>query len=337
VGEVALEERPQPKLEAPGDAIVRVTMSTICGTDVRVFWGKIPASTGATIGHEFTGVVEAAGAGVTRFKGGERVVSPFSVFCGGCFYCKKGLLTACERRQVFGFGGLGGAQAEYVRVPQADAVLEDLPDAVSDAQAAFLSDVLPGTFAGLQLAGLQAGDTVAILGCGPTGLCAQLLARAAGAARVIAVDHHRERLAAAERLGSIPLNFESEDVVARVRALTDGRGADIAAEATGTAAALAQAAHLARPWGALLNLGGPIERTVDGFPLGTLVSRHIRFVPAAMPPVKNYIAPLIKMIAQGVIDPLPIASHTLSLSEAPRGYRLMAERAEGALKVLLKP
>ena len=335
-GRVAVEDRPEPRLEAPTDAIIRVTMATICGTDIRVVGGAIPSAPGTTIGHEFSGVVQEAGAEVKRFKAGDRVVSPFSVFCGGCFYCKKGLLTACERRQVFGFGALGGAQAELVRVPTADAVLESLPASVTDTQAAFLSDVLPGTFAGLQLAGLQPGDSVAVVGCGPTGLCAQLLARTMGASRVFAIDHHADRLAMAETLGSMPLNFESMDAAAGVREATGGRGADIAAEATGTLAGLVSAAALVRSWGALLNLGVGIGRTGE-FPIGGLAGRHVRFVPAGVPPVKNYIAALIKMLANGVVDPSSIASHTLPLAEAARGYEMMARRADGALKVLLKP
>jgi threonine dehydrogenase-like Zn-dependent dehydrogenase len=334
-GQVAVEDRPDPRIEAPTDALVRVTMASICGTDIRAVNGAMQPPAGTAIGHEFAGVVQETGSEVSRFKAGDRVVSPFSVFCGGCFYCKKGLLTACEHRQVFGFGQLGGAQSEYVRVPMADAVLEPLPAGVSDTQSAFLSDIMPGTFAALQLAGLQAGDTVAVVGCGPTGLCTQLLARTMGASRVFGIDHHADRLASAEKLGSTPLNFDTSDVTAAVREATGGRGADVAAAATGTFAGLMSAARLPRQWGALLNLGH-IEGEGE-FPVRELSGKHVRFIPAGIPPVKNYIAPLVKMIANGVIDPTPIASHTLPLTEAARGYELMAKRADGALKVLLKP
>ncbi|HXH23239.1 MAG TPA: alcohol dehydrogenase catalytic domain-containing protein [Dehalococcoidia bacterium] len=335
-GHVAVEERPAPRIEEPTDAIVRVSMAAICGTDVRVLQGRIPGAPDAIIGHEFCGVIEDVGPEVTGLKPGERVVSPFSVFCGGCFYCKKGLLTACERRQVYGFGALGGAQAEFVRVPSATAVLEKLPDAITDTQAAFLSDILPGTFAGLQLAGLAAGDSVAVVGCGPTGVCTQLLARAMGAATVIGIDRHASRLAAAERLGSAAVSMESGDPLSRVRGATGGRGADLAVEATGTLAGLVAASALARPWGTLLSLGVGIERAGE-FPAGSLAGRHVKLVPAGIPPVKNYIEPLMKMLANGVIDPSPIATHILPLEEAPRGYDLMAGRRDGALKVLLKP
>ena len=336
-GQVAVEDRPKPELQSEDDAVVRVTMSTICGTDLRLLDGRLPVAPGTAIGHEFTGVVESVGGGVRAFRPGQRVVSPFSVFCGGCFYCRQGLLTACEQRQVFGFGQLGGAQAEYVRVPRADAVLEPLPDGVSDTQAAFLSDVLPGTFAGLQMAGLRAGETVVVLGCGPTGLCTQLLAHTMGAAQVIGVDHHTDRLAAAAKLGSVTVDFDGEDVLARVRDLTSGRGADLAAEATGTAQGIAQAARLSRPWGRVLNLGVGMERSAADFPLGAFTARHVRLIPAGVPPVKNHIATLVRMLARGVIDPTPIASHVLPLTEAPQGYDLMAKRRDGALKVLLRP
>lgn len=336
-GSIAVEERPAPTLEAPTDVLVRVSVASVCGTDLRVYDGRLPSLPGWAIGHEFAGVIAEAGDAVSRVQVGQRVVSPFSVFCGGCFYCRKGILTACERRQVFGFGQLGGAQSEFVRVPFADAVLEPLPDTISDEQAGFLSDILPGTYAGLTLAGVDAGDTVVVLGCGPTGLCTQLLARSMGAGQVIAVDHHQYRLDAAQRLGSIPVNFDTEDVTARVRSLTSGRGADLAAEATGGAAAISQAVALARPWGTVLNLGVGIERSATDFPLANLATKHVRLVPAGIPPVKNYIAPLVKMIERGIVDPTPIVSHVLPLSEAPRAYELVAQRADGALKVLLKP
>ena len=328
--EVAVEDRPEPRIVEPTNAIVRVTMATICGTDLRIANGSMMAPSNIPMGHEHSGIIQEVGAGVSHFKAGDRVVSPFSAWCGGCFYCKKGLLTTCEKREF-----IFGAQAEYVRVPKADAVLEKLPDAVSDTQAAFLSDIGPGTFAGLQLAGLEAGDTVAVVGCGPTGLMTQLLARRMGAARVFGVDHHDYRLAAAEGLGSIPLNFEKDDVPARVRDATGGRGADIAVGASGTLAGLVAAAALPRQWGTLLNLGHLVGEAP--FPIGELAGKHVRFVPSLIPPVKNYMAPLIKMIANGVIDPSPIASHTLPLADAARGYDIAARRADGALKILVKP
>ena len=335
-GKVTVEELPEPRIEEPTDAIVRMTMSTICGTDIRILDGRIPMPPGTPIGHEFVGVVEEVGAAVETLKKGQRVVSPFSTFCGRCFYCRTGILTACEKRQFFGTPGMSGAQAQYVRVPRAEATLEPLPDAVSDTQAAFLSDVLPGTFAGMELGGLKAGDVVAVVGCGPTGLCAQLCAHHMGAAAVFAIDHHADRLAAARKMGSIPVNFEADDAREKVRERSEGRGADVAAEATGTAEGLRAALALARPWGTVVSLGVFFERSTE-FPMSQLLLGHVTLKPAGMPPVKRYIPRLVQLIAQGRLDPSPIASHVLPLAEAPRGYELMSKRQDGALKVLLKP
>lgn len=333
-GTISVEERPAPAIEAPGDAIVRVSLTAICGHDVLTYRGQRQREPGS-IGHEIVGTVSAIGEGVGRLAAGQRVVSPASVSCGGCFYCKQGLLTACERLRFFGHH-LPGAQAELVRVPNADAGLEPLPTDLEDEKAIFLADTLSGAYAGLQMADLKAGESVAVLGCGPTGLCAQLVARSMGAGQVFAIDRHAYRLAAAAKAGMVALDLDKADISASITAATGGRGVDLAVEAVGSAAALGQAAALVRPWGRLLSLGHGIEAEAS-FPIGRLTARHVRLIPASFPPAKNYIAPLAKMLAHGVIDPGPVASHVLPLTEAARGYELMANRQDGALKVLLRP
>ena len=329
------DDLPEPAIQEPTDAIVRVAVAGICGTDIRIYWGRLPAAPGTALGHEFAGTVEATGDAVEQFQPGQRVVSPFSTFCGGCFYCKQGILTNCERREVFGFGQLGGAQSELVRVPDADKMLEPLPEEVTDVQAAFLSDVLPGAFAGLELGGVQPGDVVAIVGCGPTGLCAALSARAMGASTVVAIDHHPERLEVARTIGALPVNSDTEDAPARLRELTEGRGADVAAEATGTPEGVEAALALTRAWGTLVSLGVFLEPAKE-FPLGMLGLRHVTLRPAGVPPVKRYIPRVTKLIAQGLLDPTPLAQPVLPLAEAARGYELMAKRQEGAIKVILR-
>jgi threonine dehydrogenase-like Zn-dependent dehydrogenase len=278
-------------------------------------------------------VVEQAGEGVTSVKPGDRVVSPFSIACGGCFYCKQGLLSACETSQIYG-RDLPGAQAEYVRVPNADATLECIPEGVADEQAVFLADLLSGVYAGLQTAGLKAGSSIAVVGCGPTGLTALLLARTMGAGRVFALDHHAYRLEAAARLGAMAI--DNAGSAAAVRAATGGRGVDVGVEAAGTVDALAAAADLLRPAGTLLNLGFGLEEEAP-FPIGRLALRRARVVMAYGPAVKNYMGPLARMLQRGVIDPAPLVSHTLPLDEAPRAYEMAAKREDGALKILLKP
>ena len=332
-GEVSVEEQPQPGIEQAGDAVVRVTLSALSCLDVAAYMGRRPRHPGP-IGHELVGVIEAVAPDVTRLKPGQRVVSPPATFCGGCFYCKQGLLSACGQRHVYGVD-LPGAQAEYVRVPSADAVLEPLPAAISDEQAIFLAELMPSVLWGLEAAAVNAGDSVIVLGCGPTGLSSVLLARTMGAGQLFAIDHHDYRLAAAAALGATALNFEDEGVLKRVKAVTDGRGADIVVEAAGKAEALRDAIDLVRPYGTVVSLGS-IDATADA-PVGGLLAKQARLVGAGAAPVKNYMGRVAKMMARGVINPAPIISHTLPLVEAPAAYRLVGQRRDGALKVLLRP
>ncbi len=335
-GSVEVREVPDARIEQPADALVRITTSTICGTDIRIFWGLIPAPTGAALGHEFVGVVEEVGEAVRHIRPGQRVVSPFSTSCGRCYWCERGLLTNCPERQFFGVGQLGGGQAERVRVPLADSTLEPLPDAVTDTQAVFLSDVLPGALASTEGATIQRGDVVAVVGCGPTGLCAVLCAQLFQPSLVVVVDHHSDRLAKAKELGALPLDFDRQKYLARVQEATEGRGADVVIEAVGKAPALDLALELLRPWGTLVTMGLHMDLDFP-LPLRDFSFRHLTWRASPLPPVKNYIPRLIELIEGGRLDPSPIASHVLPLAEASRGYELMAGRQDGALKVLLKP
>jgi alcohol dehydrogenase len=331
-GRVSVDDVPEPRLEAPTDAIVKVTTTAICEYDVLAFQGKRPRPAG-TIGHELVGIIHALGDGVSKLMVGQRVVSPPSIACGGCFYCKQGLLSACERIQFFE-RQLPGTQTEYVRVPNAEAVLEALPETLSEEKAVLIADLLPGVFAGLTDAGLKAGDSVAVVGCGPKGLAAVLMARASGAGLVFAIDADARRREVATELGAIALLDDHADQA--LQTATAGRGVDMAIEAEGTANALARAADLVRPWGTLLNFGYGIELETS-FPIGRLTARHVRLVPASFTAVKNYMAPVLKMLTAGVIDPAPIISHTLPLAEAPQAYEMLASASDSALKVLLRP
>lgn len=335
-GQVELKDVPQPEIEEPTDALVRITMSAICGTDIHIFSGRVPVPAGVVLGHEFVGMVEEVGTAVQRLRPGQRIVSPFSTSCGDCYYCRSGLLTMCLQRQFFGFGQIGGAQAQWVRVPMAESTVEPLPDEISDQQAVFLSDVLPGALASLEGGGIKAGDVVAVVGCGPTGLCAQLCAHLFGPGVVLAVDHHAYRLAKAKELGSIPIDFDHEDAAARVGDYSEGRGADVVIEAVGKAGALTTALELLRPWGTLVTMGLLMEPSFE-LPLRDFNLRHLTWRASPVPPVKNHMPRLISLMARGRLDPSPIVSHVLPLDEAPRGYKLMAAREDEALKVLLKP
>jgi len=242
----------------------------------------------------------------------------------------------CLQRQFFGVGQIGGAQAQWLRVPMAESTVELLRDEISDQQAVFLSDVLPGALASVEAGGIKAGDVVAVVGCGPTGLCAQLCAHLFGPALVLAVDHHAYRLAKAKELGSVPVDFDHEDAAALVRDYSDGRGADVVIEAVGKAEGIKTALELLRPWGTLVTMGLFMEPSFE-LPLRDFNLRHLTWRASPVPPVKNYMPRLISLMERGRLDPSPIVSHVLALEEAPRGYQLMADREDEALKVLLKP
>ena len=335
-GIIRVDEVAQPTIEQPGDAVVRVTLSAIGGGDVAAYAGTTtPHRPAGGIGQEFVGVVESVGDGVSRFKVGERVVVPYCISCGGCFYCKQGLQSLCDSVQTYGVD-LPGAQAEYVRVPNADSMLERLPDALTDTQAIFLAHLLSGPYAGFVDAGMQAGESVVVIGSGATGLSAQLLARTMGAGTLIAIDHHDDRLAVAGELGAVPLKLDGDALISTVQSFTGGRGADIVVEAVGSALALSQAVDLVRVSGRVLSLGTGIQDTAN-YPIGRLAAKHARFIPGGRPSVKNHMPTLSRMIARGVLDPSPLVSHTLPLSDAPRAYELLKLRQDRAIKVLLTP
>ncbi|MGH8596816.1 MAG: zinc-binding dehydrogenase, partial [Gammaproteobacteria bacterium] len=222
---------------------------------------------------------------------------------------------------------------EYVRVPSAERTLLALDDRVSDDHATVLPDVLTGVFAGME--GIKGGDVVAVVGCGPTGLAAVMCARLLGAGTVLAIDHHADRLSIAADLGAIPVNFDEVNALDAVRAVTGGRGADVAADAVGKAGAVNSAYPLVRPYGTLILLGyiDPTELCN----IGAICLDHVTIKPALVPPIRKHQARVMQLIAEKRLDPTPLLSHTLPLAEAPRAYALMAQRLDGAIKVVLKP
>jgi len=247
VGDIRVDDVPEPKIQAPTDAIVRITASAICGTDLHMIRGTLPGmKPGTILGHEGVGVVEEVGPMVRNLKRGDRVVIPSTIGCGSCSYCRSGYFAQCDTANPNGpqagtafFGGpemtgpFDGLQAEYVRVPYANVGLVKLPDGVTDDQAILLSDIYPTGFFGAHLAEIKDGDIVAVWGCGPVGLFAILSARQMGASRIIAVDGHPSRLDRARALGAEVVNFNEEDPIQAIRDLTGGIGPDRAIDAVG--------------------------------------------------------------------------------------------------------
>ena len=252
--ELSVEDVPEPVLINPRDAIVRVTSTAICGSDLHLYDGYIPAMyRGDILGHEFMGEVVEVGAAVTNLAIGDRVVVPFTISCGNCFFCESELFSLCENSNpnafaaeklwghspagLFGYshllGGYAGGQAEYVRVPFADIGPIKVPDTLSDDQVLFLSDVLPTGYMAAENCNIQPGDTVAIWGCGPVGLFAAVSAKLLGAERVISIDRFAERLAKAKSAGAEVLNYEEVDIADALKQMTGGRGPDACIDAVG--------------------------------------------------------------------------------------------------------
>ncbi|KAL4875156.1 chaperonin 10-like protein [Aspergillus karnatakaensis] len=260
---VALEERPIPTIQDPTDVIVKVRYTALCGSELHVFRGHQPSPTNFTMGHEFTGEITSIGSSVSKFKPGDRIVSPFTISCGTCFYCQNKTSSRCEKCQLYGTAVLDGAQADYVRVPLADSTLVLAPDTIDEKKLVLMADILPtgffaarNAFTGLDEA-VIANSTVVLFGCGPVGICALISALEYKPKHLIAIDSVPSRLELAERLGAEAWNFQAdgEGLKARVKELTQGRGADVAIEVVGHSAALRSAFELLRPWGRISSVG----------------------------------------------------------------------------------
>jgi threonine dehydrogenase-like Zn-dependent dehydrogenase len=335
---VAVVDVPEPKIEEPGDAVVRVGVAAICGSDLHMYEGKVPLYPGETIGHEVVGVVEGVGPGVTRFRPGDRVVVSFVIACGGCWFCQNRQSSLCEDQRMIGGGvlggSLGGGQAELVRVPDADWNLLAVPNELSDEQALFLGDILTTGYYGAAIAGIQPTETVAVIGAGPVGFFAIQAARAQGAERVFALDMEPDRLVLAERVGGIPINVKERNPQMALSEQTEGRGADVVIEAVGSVPAFESAIEVVRRGGTVAVVGVYSSESVE-VPLGVYWARALRLRFSGICPVQGWWDEAMQAVRDGRIDPLPIISHRLPLDRAPEGYELFAARK--ATKVVLRP
>src|SRR6185369_16611184 len=360
-GKVKVIRKPDPRIEHPQDVILRVTRAAICGSDLHLLHGLVPDTrVGCTFGHEFTGVVEELGRDVRTLKRGDRVVVPFNISCGRCFFCERGLFGNCENTNpssndiasgVFGYshstGGFEGGQAEYVRVPFADVGPTKIPEDMEDEDVLFLSDALPTGYQAAEMGEIKKGETVVVFGCGPVGLFAQLSAWLMGAGRVIAVDGVPERLQFARQYNGVEtLNFEeAEDPVLTLREMTGGRGADVCIDAVGmeaegstveralglgakleagVATAIAWCIQTARKGGnvSIVGVYGPPWNLV---PIGTAMNKGLT-LRMNQCNVKRYVPHLLKHIREGRIDARRIITHRFPLQRAPEAYHLFEKR-----------
>src|ERR671937_115408 len=336
--DVRVEEVPRPEIEEPGDVLLRVDRAAICGTDLHPYHGRLEIEEGFVLGHEYMGTIEAKGDGVTEFEEGERVVGSFFVACGKCWFCRRGLYMKCLAIRVFGlgmvFGDLSGAQSQYMRIPEADLTLRKMPeDGLEDDDVLFVGDILTTGYDAVRKANMQPGDTVAVVGCGPVGLCTLMSARALGAGKVVAIDIVPERLKLAESLGAIPVDSKETDPEDVVRDLTEWRGADVVVDAVGHESALATTFTLVRQ-GGTISLPGMYVEDQAQIPIGDMWLKNIT-VTCGVANIQGHMDEVIELIRDGRLDPKVIVSHRLPLSEAPEGYKMFAEKQ--ALKVVLDP
>jgi threonine dehydrogenase-like Zn-dependent dehydrogenase len=408
VGAVELAARPEPRLVGDGDAVVRVTTAAICGSDIHIVEGRdAGVRPGTILGHEFVGIVEELSPGVTSVAVGDRVLAPFTVNCGDCFYCRRGLTARCVRSAPFGFvtaagEGLEGAQAERVRVPLAGSTLLRIPGGsgresaaaagvaereraarlagfkvsasaadsarpaspapsagiaggesaaaceraaggvgteVADEEVLFLGDVFSTAYSCAEAAGFGIGDTVLVVGCGPIGLLCVIAARWLGAGAVVAIDSVEYRLEKAAQLGALPLDLRrlgpAGAMPPLLAELTAGRGADAVLEAVGSAAALDLAIGAVRP-GGVVSIAGYHTDAVYPLRIHAAYGKNLTLRIGRC----SARAVMERLLPRVLAEPLPlteIVSHTLPLSDGPRGYELFRRREDSAIKVLLKP
>jgi 2-desacetyl-2-hydroxyethyl bacteriochlorophyllide A dehydrogenase len=334
--QVRIEEKPDPQLAAGDDAVIRVEASGICGSDLHIYHGRVPVEPGFTIGHEFVGTVLAAGEGVERVAVGDRVLGCFHVACATCASCLRGDYHRCREGRTFGHGAhlgdLQGAQAEQLLVPRANLTLRRVPEGMADEVALFAGDVMGTGYHAIAHAGMRAGDTVAILGLGPVGLCAVQAALAGGAVEVFAIDSVQERLDMAAAFGASPLHLEEEEPKRAVRAATEGLGADVVVDAVGDPGPLALAISLARDAGTVSGIGAYAGRGEVPLGLAWLKGLDLRL---GLANVIAHVDRVLDLLAAGRLDPAPLVTHRMSLEDAADAYALYDRRE--ALKIVLAP
>ncbi|WP_372501085.1 glutathione-dependent formaldehyde dehydrogenase (plasmid) [Tistrella mobilis] len=362
VGDIRLDTVADPGLHAPTDAIIRITASAICGTDLHMVRGTMPGmKPGTILGHEAIGIVEEPGSQVRNLKPGDRVVVPSTISCGWCAYCRSGYTAQCDTANPNGpqagtafFGGpaqtgpFDGLQAEYARIPHANVGLVKLPDGITDDQAIMLSDIFPTGYFGADIAEITEGDTVAVFGCGPVGQFAIISAQLMGAERVIGVDRLPDRLEAARAKGAEIVNFEEEDPVEAIRALTGGIGVDRVIDAVGVDAAVPgekpgesatqvlDQAIAAMAKAGTLAIIGVYPPNVHSFPIGQAMMRNVT-INMGNCNHRRYLPRLVDLVAAGTIDPATVLTRNAPLMSAIDAYRQFDRQADGWLKVSLTP
>lgn len=368
IKDVKVKNVGDPKIKNDDDIIVKVTSTAICGSDLHLIHGMVPnMPTGFILGHETMGIVEEVGKEVTRVKKGDRVIVPFPVSCGHCWYCEHDLWSQCDNSNVNGevggilgysktYGGYDGGQAEYLRVPYANVGPTVVPEELTDEQVLFLTDILPTSYWGVDIGGVKPGDTVVVLGCGPVGLLTQKWAAFKGAERVIAVDYIDYRLQHAEKYNGVEtINFDRHDNTGEyIKEITHG-GADVVIDCVGmdgkmtvlemvesalklqggSKSAIEMATQAVRK-GGTVSLVGVYGARYNMFPLGDFFARNIT-LKMGQCPAHSYVQPILELIREGRFDATDIITHKLPLEQGEHGYEIFDEKKDNCIKVILQP
>jgi len=345
-GRIVLDEKPIPDV-GPLDALIRITTTTICGTDVHILKGEYPVARGLTVGHEPVGVIEKLGAAVEGYREGQRVIAGAITPSGHSYACLCGCSSQDGAGTRHGFKAMGGwkfgntidgCQAEYVLVKDAMANLSPIPDGLTDEQVLMCPDIMSTGFSGAERGGVKIGDTVVVFALGPIGLCAVAGAKLMGASTIIGVDTVPARLKVAKALGADHVvDFKAGDPVDEIMALTDGRGADVAIEALGTQGTFASCLRVLRPGGTLSSLG--VYSSDLGLPLGAFAAGlgDLTIVSTLCPGGKERMRRLMNVVGSGRIDLKPLVTHRFRLDDIEKAYDLFGNQRDGVLKVAITP
>ncbi|TVP90177.1 MAG: NAD(P)-dependent alcohol dehydrogenase [Pseudomonadaceae bacterium] len=339
-GRIEIQQRPIPEI-GPTDALLKVTTTTICGTDVHILKGEYPVKPGLIIGHEPVGVIAKLGEAVTGYQVGQRVIAGAITPCGQCHPCLDGVSSQCGGKAMGGwqFGNtIDGCQAEYVRIPNAQANLTPVPDGLTDEQVLMCPDIMSTGFGGAENGHIRIGDTVVIYAQGPIGLCATAGAKLMGATQIIVVDGVKERLEVAKRLGAdVTINYKEEDPLTKIKQLTGGQGVDVAIEALGTQETFEACLRALKPGGTLSSLGvysGKLSLPLDAMAAG--LGDH-KIVTTLCPGGKERMRRLMEVVASGRIDLTPMVTHRFKLDDIVAAYDLFSHQRDGVLKIAITP
>lgn len=334
--DIRLEEVETPKIIDDHDVIVKVGLSTICGSDIHIATGPLPGvKEGTILGHEFVGEIVEVGAAVKKFKVGDKVAANCVTSCGECYYCKKGYINHCENGGwIFGYK-INGCQAEYIRVPYAEKGLYKIPETVSYKDALFVGDILSTGYFGAERGDIKPGDTVVVIGSGPVGMCAMVCAKLFGPAMIIAVDTVDSRLEVAQKEGiaDLTINSMKEDVVEKVMSLTEGRGADVVIEAAGVKATFDLSWKVARPNGTVSIVA--LYSQTQELPLQEMAGKNLTIRTGWVDSV--HMEELLKLIESGRINTNFLATHEAPLNDIVEGYDVFGNKKDNCLKWIVTP